>query len=440
VADGETFTVEEQESRGIDVARTVMITVAGDEGEVRIRERARLAAALLRDIASGTSSLDDEFLKILDDRHTDPLLRLLAAVVVVLRLEAGLVPLAGGRRAGRRRPPPEAQREWAERARRWLSIDKGLIIAPDETILKWRLAKLLGSAGRVRTKSSIAHPPMLAASWRWALDHSAHEPAALPPTTPNVAAARSGVLRDPWLCWKESASKAAPAIVQEGRTVVELAASIAARAKELIETSTSEGKFDTLFEELTPTASKIAHQAMRSAPDKLDSPNLAVALGLPGGALPSMLTMTEREIIKALEQLANAGPAPASPSGRPEIAPPTTRKILDPDDPQKGRFGGAAKREGFTLSATFSPTKSRNWVRIELRVEGPASEGEELEFHLHDSFRPAMQKCAFNRGCAKLAITAWGGFTVGVWILSRGVELELDLAKIRKAPHIIKTR
>jgi hypothetical protein len=37
-----------------------------------------------------------------------------------------------------------------------------------------------------------------------------------------------------------------------------------------------------------------------------------------------------------------------------------------------------------------------------------------------------------------LRLRAFGGFTVGVWIPSQQVQLELDLAELSDAPRVIK--
>lgn len=114
------------------------------------------------------------------------------------------------------------------------------------------------------------------------------------------------------------------------------------------------------------------------------------------------------------------------------------------DDPNQGRFGGQASRDGYFLSATFEPTLKRNWVTINLVLETDSSTnvglGDFAWFVLHPTFSPTALKVAFGGNRAKLQLRAWGGFTVGVWIPKVGVELECNLAKIEDAPRIIKTR
>lgn len=124
---------------------------------------------------------------------------------------------------------------------------------------------------------------------------------------------------------------------------------------------------------------------------------------------------------------------------------PALGRAMGPDDdPNKGRFGGEASREGFHLTATFEPMKSHDWVTIILTVEADRSVkiglGEFAWFILHPTFSPSALKVSFRGNRARLSIQAWGGFTVGVWLPKTGLELECDLAQLKDAPKIIKTR
>ena len=126
-----------------------------------------------------------------------------------------------------------------------------------------------------------------------------------------------------------------------------------------------------------------------------------------------------------------------------EIKPPPAlaRKRLRRDDPWKGRFGGEASRDGFSLGAEFK-NAGKSSVQIILRVTGPADEAlqnmECVEFYLHDSFDPDVVPAVFEDGSAELSLLAYGGFTVGAWIPCVGVELELDLAELSNAPKIVR--
>ena len=117
------------------------------------------------------------------------------------------------------------------------------------------------------------------------------------------------------------------------------------------------------------------------------------------------------------------------------------KKITVRDDPHKGRFGGEAERDGFKLSASFRNV-AKNFVEIILTVEAPPDakfqQADCVEFYLHDTFDPDVVPAVFEGGVAELSLIAYGGFTVGAWIGCSGVELELDLSKVRGAPRIIR--
>jgi hypothetical protein len=115
-----------------------------------------------------------------------------------------------------------------------------------------------------------------------------------------------------------------------------------------------------------------------------------------------------------------------------------------PDDPNKGRFGGAACCAGYALAAAFEATGSADWATVVLTVEAQDAGAIGLEdvawFVLHPTFSPAAVKVPFRGHRAQLRIRAWGGFTVGAWIPKDGVQLEFDLARTDGAPAIIRTR
>jgi hypothetical protein len=135
--------------------------------------------------------------------------------------------------------------------------------------------------------------------------------------------------------------------------------------------------------------------------------------------------------------------APASPTEAhaPSDPPALSRPVAEADDPHKGRFGGKDGVSGFTLAARFADTGDANTVGITLSVSGESgfeSYDEVAEFFLHPTFRPSRLRAAFHGRKAEVRIVSWGGFTVGVWLPKRGIELELDLAKIPGAPRIVR--
>lgn len=181
----------------------------------------------------------------------------------------------------------------------------------------------------------------------------------------------------------------------------------------------------------------------------------AVAARIPG-LRPAVSSFVQsqpwEEAWQGVRGLVAAGAAalgrPASPSPalsmRPEDGNPPpglARPITISDDPYKGRFGRQAARDGFTLGARFIGGETANPVRIILSVTGIeefASFDEVAEFFLHPTFRPNCLRVVFQGRAATVEVTSRGGFTVGVWLPDRSVELELDLAEAPNAPRIVR--
>jgi hypothetical protein len=116
---------------------------------------------------------------------------------------------------------------------------------------------------------------------------------------------------------------------------------------------------------------------------------------------------------------------------------------LDPDDDQKGRWGGSPEANGRHLSAKVSEI-SKDWFQIVLEVAasdgGERSLEGEVSFHLHSTFpRPTVTVPAVN-GVAQLGLRAWGAFTVGAVADEGRTCLELDLSLDRSYPARFRER
>ncbi|GES46093.1 hypothetical protein RsS62_53450 [Rhizobium dioscoreae] len=155
--------------------------------------------------------------------------------------------------------------------------------------------------------------------------------------------------------------------------------------------------------------------------------NASTSAGSGGIALSALAMHSERAPSDILSEM----PAFGRPPG-PDV------------DPNNGRFGGQLTSNGFSLSATFEPTKSKDWVTIDLTVEAERSAkiavGDFAWFVLHPTFSPSALRVAFRGNRARLRIQAYGGFTVGVWLPRSNTELECNLATIAGAPKIIRLR
>ena len=108
------------------------------------------------------------------------------------------------------------------------------------------------------------------------------------------------------------------------------------------------------------------------------------------------------------------------------------RETRDPSDPQKGRFGGQATRDNYTLAATVNEhRRGSGWFRIALTVSGTSSapvKGK-VRFFVHDSFPRTEYSVTARNGKALLELGAYGAFTVGALVDDDRTPLELDLAK-----------
>ena len=146
---------------------------------------------------------------------------------------------------------------------------------------------------------------------------------------------------------------------------------------------------------------------------------------------------------KRIAQLELIKPPTGSATPRSAVAQAPALKlgVTDTNDPNKGRFGGKASDGGFTLAASFRGGAS-GWVDVRLTVTADTTvtlaPRDHAEVFLHDSFDPDRIKALFKDGVAELSVLAYGGFTVGIWIPSHGVQLELDLARVRGAPRVIR--
>ena len=139
---------------------------------------------------------------------------------------------------------------------------------------------------------------------------------------------------------------------------------------------------------------------------------------------------------------------PSSVAKRPAIAWPVLPAISNPDDPQKNRFGGSAKRNGRSLKAGISISAIPSFYDLTLWVESDDPTHNPLNsdvvFFLHDSFSPSVILVSaeeIKEGRATVAgITTYGAFTVGVITDDGNTVLELDLSEDANFPSEFKDR
>jgi hypothetical protein len=115
----------------------------------------------------------------------------------------------------------------------------------------------------------------------------------------------------------------------------------------------------------------------------------------------------------------------------------------NPEDPNKGRFGGRSSQRGRRLSAAVSRIPDdRDWFRVILTVEaevGAQPLTGTVTFHLHPTFPETTVPIPAVGNRARLELRAYGAFTVGA-VTGDGTRIELDLAELPDAPMEFRMR
>ncbi|HEY2292288.1 MAG TPA: pYEATS domain-containing protein [Thermoanaerobaculia bacterium] len=113
----------------------------------------------------------------------------------------------------------------------------------------------------------------------------------------------------------------------------------------------------------------------------------------------------------------------------------------DPEDPQKGQWGGSSSANGRQLSAQVRPL-SDDWFEVELEVSSSSSHPlvGSVEFHLHPTFFEPIRRVEADDGRARVRLGAWGAFTVGAICDDGRTTLELDLSQNPSFPERFRAR
>lgn len=112
--------------------------------------------------------------------------------------------------------------------------------------------------------------------------------------------------------------------------------------------------------------------------------------------------------------------------------------LVDPEDPQKGRFGGLARRNNRMLRATVSQSEdAANWFDLEIEVVSTNRTplAGRVDLWVHDSFPRTHYYTQARNGRARFTFSVYGAFTVGAIAGGGRTPLELDLSKLRGAPQ-----
>lgn len=148
------------------------------------------------------------------------------------------------------------------------------------------------------------------------------------------------------------------------------------------------------------------------------------------------------DILKFLQQ--QSGPPQADKAAPPRrqarSAAPSGPHVIDPEDPQKGMWGGLAKANGRAVTAKVSEIEP-DWFETTITVRSTDSRrplSGEVIFHLHPTIIPSVQSARAKAGSATLKVESYGAYTVGVEADKGKTRLELDLAEIKDAPLMFR--
>lgn len=115
----------------------------------------------------------------------------------------------------------------------------------------------------------------------------------------------------------------------------------------------------------------------------------------------------------------------------------------NPEDPQKGHWGGQPEHQHRKLSARVSALDDGSFL-VQLQVTSTDPERHPLtgavRFHLHDTFPVPSIEQPVARDMATIEMRVHGAFTVGAEADNGATRLELDLATLEDAPQEFRER
>ena len=110
----------------------------------------------------------------------------------------------------------------------------------------------------------------------------------------------------------------------------------------------------------------------------------------------------------------------------------------NPNDPQKGRFGGESRANGREIIASVAPAKG-NTENYDISLTVRSTDASKpligtVIFYLHHTFKRKVRKVSVVDGVATLDLLAYGAFTVGAVADDGETLLELDLSNDPRFP------
>jgi len=112
----------------------------------------------------------------------------------------------------------------------------------------------------------------------------------------------------------------------------------------------------------------------------------------------------------------------------------------DPEDPQKGKWGGEAKSNDRVVSATVKELEP-DWFKARIIVKSTNPHKPligKVRFHLHPTIIPPVREASAKKGVAQITVESYGAYTVGIEADGGKTKLELDLADLEDAPELFR--
>ena len=113
---------------------------------------------------------------------------------------------------------------------------------------------------------------------------------------------------------------------------------------------------------------------------------------------------------------------------------------FDPEDPQKGKWGGRAKANGREVTATVRELEP-GWFEATIKVRSTQTRrplAGDVVFFLHPTLIPPVRRETASGGEATIKVESYGAYTLGVEAEGGKTRLELDLATLEAAPMLFR--
>ncbi len=153
-----------------------------------------------------------------------------------------------------------------------------------------------------------------------------------------------------------------------------------------------------------------------------------------------------KTVIRGIEELEemNSLILPKSMGKGEEIFSPNKALSIDPEDPQRGQWGGKSVNNNRKLEALISRVpndEDLHAVDLTIRSLDPSNPLEGVVvFHLHPTFSNRSRTVTVRDGEAHLRLVAWGAFTVGAEADNGKTRLEINLCNVPGASDVFYTR